>query len=254
MVDVVTTFRRDGFIIREGVLAESQILELKRQLAQKIEIEAEKQAGRVFRDYGMLLAAPVYGGALLKLVEHEILFEPVDALLGAGAIIHVYTSSSIPPHSKNYATRIHHERSNKYPDIPDFVALIIALDDFNAQNGATWFLPGSHLTRDLPKEEIFYAQAKRLLMPAGSVFYFDWRLYHAGGENTTDTWRHALAMGMTPAYHKQKIDLPRAIPADIASSITDYAKQKLGYFSVPPTSMDDYYLPEDKRTYRQPPV
>jgi ectoine hydroxylase-related dioxygenase (phytanoyl-CoA dioxygenase family) len=61
-------------------------------------------------------------------------------------------------------------------------------------------------------------------------------------------------MGITPAYYKQKIDLPRAIPAQYAAELDDFALQKLGFFSVPPTSLDEYYAPPEKRPYRQSPV
>jgi len=249
----VGQFQADGYLIMHGVLDAGMLGPLKMQLADAIADEAQKRGG-AFADYGMLLAAPVHGGAMLKLAEHEPLFSAVNVLLGESCIIHVYTSSSLPPHAKNYGGRIHHERSDKYPDIADFVGMVILLDDFTEDNGATWYLPGSHKNRTQPSEEYFYENARRLIAPAGSVFYFDWRLYHAGGENKTQFWRHALAMGITPAYHKQKIDLPRAIPAQFATEINAFAKQKLGFFSVPPVSIEEYYKPPEERSYRQQPV
>jgi len=236
-----------GFLICEKLLAESHVSRLRAELAAAI--EKEQRPGH--QDHGMLLAAAIYGGEMLNLVEHSPLFAPVNAVLGETCIIHVYTSSSLPPHATNYSTRIHRERSDKYPDIADFVGLIIALDDFTLENGATWYLPGSHRLKTPPTETDFYSEAKRLVMAKGSVFYFDWRLYHAGGENKTSAWRHSLAMGMTPAYHKQKIDLPRAIPEKFAANLGDAAKQKLGFFSVPPVSISEYY---ERTSYRQKPI
>lgn len=254
MVNDAAYFGENGFLLRESVLSAEIIQLLKSQLMSCIESEAQFQGNTGYADYGMLLAAPVHGGALLKLMEFEPLFEPVNALLGETCIVHVYTSSSLPPHAKNYGTRIHHERSDKYPDIMDFVGMIVLLDDFTEENGATWYLPGSHRSRQMPADEFFYSHARRLCAPAGTVFYFDWRLYHAGGENKTHNWRHALAMGFTPAYQKQKIDLPRAIPAEYAGEINEFAKQKLGFFSVPPVSVAEYYKPVHERSYRQQPV
>ena len=227
---------------------------IREQLRTCILREAEFHGGEKFRDFGMLLAAPVYGGPLLKLMEFEPLFEPVNIVLGETCIVHVYTSSSLAPSSKNFTARIHHERSDKYPNIGDFIAMIVLLDDFTAENGATWYLPGSHKNRTVPDEAYFYAHAKRLIAPAGSVFYFDWRLYHAGGENRTSEWRHGLGLGITPAYHKQKIDLPRAIPPEFVAGLTPQALQKLGFYSVPPASLEEYYKPREIRGYRQEPV
>jgi hypothetical protein len=56
------------------------------------------------------------------------------------------------------------------------------------------------------------------------------------------------------AYHKQKIDLPRAIPPGFAGDLGDFARQKLGYFSTPPTSLAEYYDSENSRPYRQKPI
>ena len=254
LTEQIEKFHTEGSIVLPGVLGADEIAALKLQLESAIAAEAALQRDTAFADYGMLLAAPIHGGALLKLAEHEALFAPVNALLGESCIIHVYTSSSLPPNATNYGSRIHHERSDRYPDIADFVGMIILLDDFSEANGATWYLPGSHKRRERPDEDFFYRNGRRLIAAAGSVYYFDWRLYHAGGENKTHFWRHALAMGLTPAYQKQKIDLPRAIPAEFANEINAFAKQKLGYFSQPPVSIEEYYKPPHERSYRQPPV
>lgn len=250
----IEKFHSEGSMLLPGVLDSETIAALRRQLEDAIAAEAALQRGKAFADYGMLLAAPIHGGAMLKLAGNEALFAPVNALLGETCIIHVYTSSSLPPNATNYGGRIHHERSDRYPDIADFVGMIILLDDFTEENGATWYLPGSHRKREEPGEGYFYANARRLVATAGSVFYFDWRLYHAGGENKTQFWRHALAMGITPAYQKQKIDLPRAIPAKFTNEINAFAKQKLGFFSQPPVSIEEYYKPPHERSYRQSPV
>lgn len=247
-------FSQQGYILCNSLLSPGSIEVLRSELELAITHETAEYGKFAVRDYAMLLAAPIYGGALLHLAENRELFAVPNEVLGDTCIIHVYTSSSMPPRAGNYSSRIHRERSPRYPDIGDFIGVIILLDDFTAENGATWYLPASHRRTEIPSEEEFYAKAVRLIAPAGSVFYFDWRLWHAGGRNQTTTWRHALAMGITPAYHKQKIDLPRAIPADYAAELDDFGLQKLGFFSVPPSSLDEYYAPPEKRSYRQSPI
>lgn len=247
-------FGQKGYILCRNLLSRGLVEILRAELEIAIARETAEYGTCAPRDYAMLLAAPIYGGALLHLAEHRELFAVPNEVLGENCIIHVYTSSSMPPGAGNYSSRIHRERSSRYPDIGDFIGVIILLDDFTEANGATWYLPASHKHSGTPTEAAFYAGAERLIAPAGSVFYFDWRLWHAGGKNQTPAWRHALAMGITPAYHKQKIDLPRAIPANYAAELDDFGRQKLGFFSVPPSSLDEYYAPPDKRSYRQSPV
>lgn len=251
---MLAEFLENGYILRESLFSKIETENLRDELVRAIDREAEFHGNKTYRDYGMLLAAPIYGGAILGLAGSDKLFAVPDAVLGETCIIHVYTSSSLPPHATNYGTRVHRERSEKYPNILDFMGVLILLDDFSEANGATWYLPGSHKLSALPDEKAFYREARRLIAPAGSVYYFDWRLCHAGGENSTAAWRHALAMGITPAYHKQKVDLPRAIPAHFAAGLSDFARQKLGYFSTPPVSLKEYYAPENERPYRQKPI
>jgi hypothetical protein len=37
------------------------------------------------------------------------------------------------------------------------------------------------------------------------------------------------------------------------SHLSDFAKQKLGYFAMPPASLDEFYGEIDKRTYKELP-
>lgn len=71
----------------------------------------------------------------------------------------------------------------------------ILLDDFTAENGATYFLPNSQLMNEAPSEEDFYKNAKRVIAPAG-IWFFNARIWHAGGQNHTNNWRHALTINM----------------------------------------------------------
>lgn len=127
------------------------------------------------------------------------------------------------------------------------------LDDFTKENGATYFLPRSQYTTEKPEDAWFYKNAIQIEAPAGSVFYFNLRLWHSGGFNRTDKWRHALALGVVRPYLKQRYDLPKMLErnhTDI-SHISDYAKQKLGYFAIPPSSLDEFYGKTNERTYKE---
>ena len=87
---------------------------------------------------------------------------------------------------------------------------------------------------------------------AGSVLFFNARLWHAGGDNQTGEWRHALTINMCRPYMKQRIDIPRAMAGMDLAGVSQQARQKLGFFSQPPASLDEYYLPPELRSFRQP--
>jgi ectoine hydroxylase-related dioxygenase (phytanoyl-CoA dioxygenase family) len=169
--------------------------------------------------------------------------------MGEGSIIWTYISSSIPPHYKNFSTRIHVDRPRLFADYIECLGSVIYLDDVFDENGSTWILPGSQNRADEPSEEEFYKSAIQISAPAGSVFYFNTRLWHAGGFNHTDQWRHALGIGVVRPYLKQKFDFPKIIRHE--QDVSDYVKQKLGCFAIPPASLDEFWATDDKRSYRE---
>jgi len=80
-------------------------------------------------------------------------------------------------------------------------AIIVALDDFTNQNGATNLVPQSHLwdsTRQPERSEVVPA-----VMSAGSVVYFIATTWHCGGGNKTDKPRQSLTVQYCQPYIRQ---------------------------------------------------
>jgi ectoine hydroxylase-related dioxygenase (phytanoyl-CoA dioxygenase family) len=126
------------------------------------------------------------------------------------------------------------------------------LDDFTLENGATWYLAGSHQKPDRPSEDEFFKGARRVLGKAGSVWYFNTRLWHSGGVNETDHWRHAITVNMCRPYMKQRLDIPALLSAVDLTGVSDQALKKLGFHAQTPRSLDEYYAPSERRKFRQP--
>jgi len=246
-------FQNKGFYVQERAVPMNLVDRLRVDLFEAVEREAAFHGTLDHKDYGMLLACPIYGGAFLELLEYNEYFLPFDLVLGPNSIIYVYTSSCMPPHGKNYTSRIHVDRPHYNPGFVDSMGSLLLLDDFTENNGATWVLPMSHLKEEKPDEEYFYANASRIIAPKGSIFYFNLRLWHAGGVNMSYEWRNAIGIGMVRPYLKQRIDLPLALEksgVDL-TALSYSAKQRLGFYSIPPASLEEYYLPEHLRSYCQ---
>lgn len=251
--EFVKALDESGFAVVEDVINNEFCAAMIPELERAIEKEAAMQPEKNHKDYGMLLACPIYGGSFTQLAGNRQLMAPFEWVLGEGCIIYVYTSSSLPPHKTNYAARIHVDRPHFIPGYTEALGCLVMLNDFSEQNGATYVLPGSHLLKKKPSEDFFYKNAVRITAPRGSVFYFNLRLYHAAGNNTTNHWRHSVGIGMIRGYLKQRIDLPRAMEyykTDLGG-LSDFTLQKLGFFSQPPFTIEQYYMPAEKRTYRQ---
>ena len=242
----------DGYVILPDILEPSFVTRARRELAQAIAADSGRYGPRAERDYGMVMLCALHGGSFLDLFENDRLLAPFNAVLGDECIVYAYTSSSMPPGGVNYSGRVHVDSPRLIQGYVTNMGVTILLDDFTEDNGATWFLPGSHTRSDAPTEDEFYQQARRVIAPAGSAFFFNARLWHAGGINTTPSWRHALTINMCRAYMKQRIDIPRAMAGMDVDAVSDKVKQKLGFFAQPPASLDEYYLPPEQRSYRQP--
>ncbi len=247
----MAAMEEDGYAVVENVITEEFISRMIPQLEKAIATEAEFHGTTDYKDYGMLLACPVYGGAFLELADNSQLMLPFDWVLGDTSIIYVYTSSSMPPKASNYSVRIHVDRPHFIPGYTEALGCLVLLNDFTEENGATWVLPKSHKQAEQPNEEYFYREATRIIAPRGSVFYFHLRLWHAGGANNTPNWRHSLGIGMVRPYLKQRIDLPRAMAQVDISHISNFGLQKLGFFAQPPTSVAEFHAPPHERLYRQ---
>jgi len=238
-----------GYCLLANVLPQEMLPRLKADLASAIETEAKLPYKT---DYGMVLLCSLYPGSMIDVLALESLMQPFEQGLSKGCIIYAYTSSSMPPRGGNYSNRIHVDSPRLIPGYRTNMGATILLDDFTEKNGATWFLPASHKQPDAPSNEYFYEHARRVIGAAGSVFYFDARLWHAGGQNETDHWRHALTINMCRPYMKQRIDIPRAMAHMDLSGVPERALQKLGFLIQTPAGYDEYYAPPHLRKFRQP--
>lgn len=241
----------DGYCIVENVFTPKFTSQTRKELEAAIEKEVAYHGGSEYSDYGMVLLCSLYGGNFLELFNNKTLTDCIEAAVGEGSIVYAYTSSSMPPNKTNYSRRIHVDSPRIIPGYMTNLGVTIALDDFTEENGATYFLPKSHTMADPPTEEYFYANAKRFIAKAGSVWFFNARIWHAGGDNKTSEWRHGLTLNMCRPYMKQRIDIPRAMANMDLSKLSEKALQKLGFLAQTPASYDEYYVAPEKRKYRQ---
>ncbi len=245
----------EGCFVVTDVLSPDFLPRAKAALENAIEREVAYHKTTDYRDYGMVLVCSLYGSTFYEPFDNQALMAPFNAVLGDGCIVYAYTSSSMPPNKTNYSRRIHRDcpTTRLAPGFPTNMGATIALDDFTLENGASYFMPTSHKRTSDPTEPEFLEGAERFVAKAGSVMFFDALTYHAGGDNKTDRWRHALTINMCRSWMKQRLDIPRVMESagiDTAS-LSKNAKQKLGFFTQVPASYDEYYAEPEKRKYTQ---
>ncbi|KAH0527492.1 hypothetical protein TsFJ059_002492 [Trichoderma semiorbis] len=114
-----------------------------------------------------------------------------DYFLDPGYLINSFQSINILPGES--AQTLHYDHgyvTMERPHKPVGTGVMIALDDYTANNGATVIVPDSHLwdSRRVPSAE----ETIPVIMPAGSMLFFLSTLWHGGGANTSDESRLAL--------------------------------------------------------------
>jgi ectoine hydroxylase-related dioxygenase (phytanoyl-CoA dioxygenase family) len=244
----LTKLENDGFTIIPNVLQQDVVLTLRAELQHAME-EDLKLYPDVF-DKGMVHNCMIRGKTLASLLDNKIINYFFRKMVSKTCILYAYQSSSLPPQGTNYSSRIHVDCPRFIPNYTTNVGALVALDDFTLDNGATYFLPGSHKSSEVPSEDYFMKYAVSALCKAGSLMIFNSRTWHRGGTNNTSSFRHGLTLGACHSYMRQRFDFPRLMTQEQISFLGEDGKRLIGMNVRMPTSLDEFYLPEEKRLYK----
>jgi ectoine hydroxylase-related dioxygenase (phytanoyl-CoA dioxygenase family) len=248
---VLEALRRDGVATIPGVLSRNDALSLRAPLKQCIDDDMEhwKEAPG-YVDQWMVHNLMVRGEPFLRLLENERLHAYLSAVLGPTCIIYAYTSSSMPPSGSNFSRRIHVDSPRVIENYVTNVGVLLALDDFTEDNGASSYMSGSQWQLLAPTEEAFVAGTVRPLPRAGDAVIFNARTWHRGGVNTTDQARHAISMNVCRSYMRQRFDYPRLVPKELSDLLGPVGRRFLGFDVRMPASLEEYYVEPEQRLYK----
>ncbi|KHK89082.1 phytanoyl-CoA dioxygenase family protein [Novosphingobium malaysiense] len=131
-------------------------------------------------------------------------------------------------------------------DFPVMVNTIIALNDFTGENGATRFVPGSHLwseedvaydTPDASYGQVPASQPKGYMtewqpivaeMSKGSVLVYDFKLLHGQGENRTGAPQPRIIMPYILGWMRQLDAFHYALPPEKLKSFPPRLRKLIG--------------------------
>jgi len=249
--DFMDRYRRDGYAVVENVFTPAQVAALSEAIEDCIAADAAYQGTKDYVMYGITTSLFKYADRhpiFFDVYRHRPYIAPYEAIMGELCITYSLTNVSAPPNGKTFASVIHVDVPRIITDMETAVAGMALMCDFTEQNGATWYLPGSQNRPDKPSEEEFYAKAKRIIAPAGSVCYFNLRTWHAGAFNNTDNWRHTLILMMVQPWMKQRLDVPRLLADNPhVPTFSRELLQKLGFLCQVPASYEEFYHPKYPR-------
>jgi ectoine hydroxylase-related dioxygenase (phytanoyl-CoA dioxygenase family) len=250
---------RDGYFVLERVLDDA-FLEATRGAMYRAQegIQAEVGRERLERagELGVLRLPMKFDPHFFRFLEVPELLAVVDATVSPTAIMHLQNAFILPSYGSGSAApdvfqNTYHRDFPRY--LNGYVASVnvfFAIDEFRADNGATFVVPGSHQKAEAPKPEDIQRHAVPALCPAGSMLVFDSTLWHAAGRNVSGRDRLAINHQFTRSYIKQQVDYVRALGADVVQAQPPRTQQLLGWYTRVVTSLDEYYRPAAERLYR----
>lgn len=143
------------------------------------------------------------GSVFAELVQHPLVLELVEAIIGPQALLGNFSANIAEPGSEGGAM---HPDQGGYPApwlTPEGINFAWLLDDYTEDNGATEFVPGSHLREDSSKSPL--EMARPATAPAGTLVAFEGRLWHRTGSNRSQAPRAAaFSWFIKPIYRPQE--------------------------------------------------
>lgn len=236
--------KTQGYFVLEEAVSDDLLLD---RLSAAIDRSLQKHDGN-FSDISHLIVNR--DAAFLELLDQTGPIELMETILGDTCIIHSYNCVSLHPGRSNNAGQLHKDSQRFSPDYIHALQVLWFIDDFTAENGATWFLPGSHHSGARPTEEQFDARAVQVPGKRGAAVIFDSGVWHRSGQNFTDLPRRGITLVLSRAFMKQQIDLPRAADPRVASRAAPRLRRLLGFDARVPASLEEFNLPPAERLYK----
>lgn len=187
---------------------------------------------------------------LLKKLVSDDLYGLITSFFEGKFILNTYGAVKNLKSKPSYVSNIHRDIRFFTGGFPLMLQALILLDDFTIENGATYFLEGSHLKENKPNEAYFFKNSLRALGKKGDVYFFDSNIWHAAGINTTDSDRRAITIAFTKPFMKQQLDYSRALGYNVVEKLSPELIQVLGYNSRVPSSLDEWYQKPENRFYK----
>jgi len=250
------TVSENGYVCLSGLLAPLDLERLRDDLACAIErcrvVQVENNITQ--RTEQTAHHIPQADNGFVALLGHFSEWGVVDLLqqmLGGPVILNSFGGLNNLNSTNAYVRNVHRDVRSWSSESMQMAQVLVLLDDFTADNGATLFLSGSHLSPDKPANAQFDTHASKALGKAGSLYIFDSRIWHAAGINTTSGPRRCLTLTFTRSNLKPQFDYCRALGEEFCLAQSTQIQQLLGWYARTPSTLHEWYQPEEQRFYRK---
>jgi ectoine hydroxylase-related dioxygenase (phytanoyl-CoA dioxygenase family) len=226
--ELMAEVEENGFVIIPDMISQEVVENIRKESASFLEYEGRTE----FEGYKTRRIYSVIEKTLScnPLVEHPLVMALLDRLFQPNYLLSQLQVIDVLP---GEVMQPLHTDDGFYPIArprPPFgAALIWALDDFTAENGATMVYPGSHKWGDVPPGEIDVSKMVPAVMPSGSAVFFLGTLWHCAGANNTDKSRLAATTQYCEPWARQQENYCLAISRERAKMCSTQVQKLLGY-------------------------
>ncbi len=187
--------------------------------------------------------------SLDRFVDNMPLMDVVERHFGGKTILLNFGATLHPPGSMAYTHKPHRD-IRAYSDYRMSLNMLVMLDDFTLENGATRILNGSHHVEAMPPAELFAEQAVSLTGKAGDIVLFDSLVVHSAAPNLGNALRRALTLCFGRPFMKPQMDWPRFLSPEAKAKLSPTGLQLLGYHARIADSVEAYYQPAENWVFK----
>ncbi len=217
--------------------------ELDRVYAEQVAEMGGEGALRAMHDADIARCALAYAPDFLDVATTPALMEVATRALGAEFVLLMQNGIINRPERENYQAKWHRDLNYQHWTSSKALAInaLFCIDDFTADNGATFVLPGTHHVAAFPTAGFTRRFERQIEAPSGSFLVLDAMLFHRAGVNRTDRVRRAVNHVIGLPFMAQQIDLPSALTSKGRKSPADPRIAKyLGYRWSPARDVSDW--------------
>src|SRR3979409_418218 len=247
-------FDRRGYLIFESVLSPANVADIRNTLApflaRDLKGRNDFEGEKTNRVYALLAKSPHFA----ELAIHPLALAFAEAELGPSCLLSALLAINLQPgetaqpwHFDDGGVKLPRPR-------PAFgVSAFWAIDDTTEVNGSTEIIPGSHLwdgariegavkpadftgmaAPDADHDSGERPDAVKLAMPSGSLAITKGTLWHRGGANRSDRPRLIITPQYCAGWVRQLENMALAVPANVAETLPERARELIGYLIHPP--------------------
>ncbi len=253
VADFAAQMENQGWFIFENVVDAALVKDLIVDLEKSYEIRRPIQIknGVDANTEGTAHHLLADGGSFIELIRRAYLDEYLKSFFEGNYILNTFGGNLNLRKQFTYASVVHRDVRTYTREIKFLMNIIVMLDDFTLDNGATYLLGGSHLKQEKPTDEVFFATADRAVGKSGSIVLWDSNIWHAAGENRTDGPRRSLSLIYSKPFMKQQFDYPRSVGYENAGLYSEQFRQIVGFNARVPASLEEWYQPPEQRFYKR---